>query len=56
MVGLDLITILYQPADLSLILPREAFTNLYHRGEGRGIDLSVAEVVWVIRVDNGGEP
>ena len=56
MVGLDCVTILYQASDLSLNQPSTAFTNLYHRGQGLGIDLSVGEVVWVIRVDNGGEP
>ena len=35
----------YQPADLALPLPCEAFTNDYHRGLGRGIDLSVVASV-----------
>ena len=56
LVGLDLITILYQASDLSLDLPSTVFTNHYRRRQGLGIDLSVGEVVWVIRVDNGGEP
>ena len=56
MVGLDLITILYQASDLGRNLPQETFTNTYRRRQGLGRDLSVGEVVWVIRVDNGGEP
>ena len=41
----------YQPADLSLNLPQEAFTNYYHRGEDRGIGLAVGiEVRWCGRV------
>ena len=31
----------YQPADLGLNRPQEAFTKHYRRGEDRGIDLSV---------------
>jgi len=48
--------------NLSLSRPRETFTNLYHRGEGLGIDLSVGAVRWlgsrviVIEGYNGGEP
>ena len=56
MVGLDSITILYRIANLGQNQPSTAFTNDYRRGEGLGIDLSVGEVVWVIRVDNDGEP
>jgi len=41
----------YQVPDLGLGLPWEAFTNDYHRGLGRGIDVSVAgivhQVAWV---------
>ena len=33
-VGLVIITIAYQPADLSLIQPSGTFTNDYHRGVG----------------------
>ena len=32
------ITILYHVSDLSLDLPRETFTNLYHRGPGTHTD------------------
>ena len=49
-------TKVYQAADLSLNQLSQAFTNHYRRGQGLGIDLSVGEVVGVIRVDNGGEP
>ena len=31
----------YHSPDLALPLPCETFTNLYHRGEGQGIDLSM---------------
>ena len=56
------ITIAYHVSDLSLGRPRETFTNLYHRGQGLGIDLSVGAVRWlgnvvkVIEGYNGGEP
>ena len=50
----------YHSADLSVDLPCEVFTNHYHRGEGLGIDVSVAGIQhrvagWcrVITVDNG---
>ena len=56
MVGLDRVTNTYHIADLGLNHPSGTFTNDYRRGEGLGIDLSVGEVVWVIRVDNGGGP
>ncbi len=49
----------YQPPDLGADLPCATFTNTYHRGEGLGIDLSVAGIghqvagwATVIRVDN----
>ena len=49
----------YQPADLSLNLPQEAFTKHYHRDGGLGIDphivsggLHLASGRIVIRVDN----
>ena len=32
----------YHLPDLALALPYKTFTNHYHRGLGRGIDLSVA--------------
>ena len=38
-------TIAYHSADLSRNLPRIAFTNLYHRDEGLGIDSQVAGIV-----------
>jgi len=56
LVGLDLITILYQASDLSLDLPSTVFTNHYRRGQGLGIDLSVGEVAHIITHYNGGEP
>ena len=37
LVILDWSTIAYHFADLALLLPRETFTNLYHRGLGQGI-------------------
>jgi len=40
-----LITIAYQLSDLGLSRPGIAFTNLYHREEGQGIDRSVVGVV-----------
>ncbi len=60
----------YQPPNLGRDLPSEAFTNLYHRGLGLHIELSIVDRVasirhqvagWhrVIGVDNvahGGEP
>ena len=56
-------TIAYHVADLALNLPYKTFTNHYHRGLGRGIDVSVvgsmvgwASVVRVIAVDNGHTP
>ena len=39
LVGLDLITNHYQSANLGLTFDCTAFTNLYHRGDGQGIDL-----------------
>ena len=56
MVDLVWSTNAYQSADLSLTFGHCAFTNHYRREEGLGLDLSVGEVVWVIRVDNGGGP
>ena len=44
LVILDWSTNAYQSADLGLDLPCIGFTNHYHRGLGRGIDLSVGEV------------
>ncbi len=41
LVFLDWSTIAYQSADLGRDLPCRTFTNLYHRGLGRGIDVSV---------------
>ena len=40
----------YHSADLSLSRPCEAFTNLYHRDGGLGIDLAVGVVgvVWLM--------
>ena len=48
LVILDWSTNCYQLSDLALLLPCEAFTNHYHRGQGLGIDLAVGEqvVVW----------
>jgi hypothetical protein len=34
-------TIAYQSPNLGLGLPRETFTNLYHRDGGQGIELSI---------------
>ena len=60
LVILDWSTNGYQPLDLSVDLPCATFTNTYHRGEGLGIDVSVAGIQhqvagWcrVITVDNG---
>ena len=46
----------YQPPDLSLDLPCEAFTNYYRRDWGLGHDLSVGEVAHIITAYNGGGP
>ena len=35
----------YHSPDLGAHLPRDAFTNSYHRGLGQGIDVSVAGIV-----------
>ena len=42
------ITIPYHMINLGQTLPRDTFTNHYHRGLGRGIDLGVegSVVVW----------
>ena len=60
-VVLDWSTNCYHPLNLSLNLPRGGFTNHYHRGLGRGIDVSVvgsvvgwASVARVIHSQNGG--
>ena len=49
----------YQAADLGAGLPCVTFTNLYHRGQGLHIELSMVDTVagWhrVIAVDNSGE-
>ena len=61
LVILDWSTNCYHLPDLGLNLPCETFTNLYHRGLGRGIDVSVvgsvvgwASVARVIHSRNGG--
>ena len=48
LVFLDWSTNAYQSADLGRNLPRDTFTNHYHRDRGLGIDLSVGEVVYVM--------
>ena len=60
LVILDWSTNCYQVADLGRVLPRDTFTNHYHRDGGLGIDVSVAGIQhrvagWcrVITVDNG---
>ena len=48
LVDLDWSTNCYHSPDLALLLSCETFTNHYHRGLGRGIDLAVegSVVVW----------
>ena len=48
LVVLDWSTNAYHVRDLGRNLPRDTFTNHYHRDGGLGIDLSVGEVVWVM--------
>ena len=48
LVFLDWSTNAYQSADLGRNLPRDTFTNHYHRDRGLGRDLSVGEVVYVM--------
>ena len=48
LVFLDWSTNAYHSPDLGRNLPRDTFTNHYHRGDGLTIDLSVGEVVSVM--------